>query len=220
MSAQSPLKSKSLPLFPLPEIVLCPGAELPLHIFEKRYRLMIAELIQGDGTFGVINWNPFSRVSFAVGCAAKIVTVQKFPDGRFNILTRGQERFRVKAISSEKPYISALVEWFSDEENEQDLSLLAATVKDSLLNVIRLSSRLADKHVSFPADLPCDPVEISFWAASSFSGLAAEQQLMLEMTSTEARLLRQQELLGIICKNLVARVAIEDAFKADVDSIS
>lgn len=220
MSAQSSLNSSFLPLFPLPEIVLYPGAELPLHIFEKRYRLMIAELIKTEGLFGVINWNPFSRQPLAVGCAAKIMTVQKFADGRFNILTLGQERFRIKSVNTDKPYISAIVEWFDDEENERDLFPLAAAVKNHLLEVIRLSSRLSGKPLVVPPDLPADPKAISFWTASSLSGLAGEQQTMLEMVSTEARLERQQVLLKIICKNLAARVAIEDAFKADVDSIS
>ena len=110
---------RRLPLFPLP-LVLYPKAVLPLHIFEPRYKRMVAHCLEFDRRFGLIfhdpdRFGPFMMESGTVGCIAEIEHMQVMEDGRSLILTRGHERFRIDdGLESELPYYEALVEPYED----------------------------------------------------------------------------------------------------------
>lgn len=117
-----------LPLFPL-EVVLFPGAPLPLHIFEPRYKEMIGECIQGKKRFGVIRVQENSLAD--VGCTAEIVAVTKrYGDGRMDIVTQGRDRFELLEVNQERQFLRGEVLYISDEpeaateqEREQALQL-------------------------------------------------------------------------------------------------
>jgi Lon protease-like protein len=102
-----------IPLFPL-DVVLFPGAPLPLHIFEERYRTMVRRCVEQEQVFGVVC---ASREGLAViGCTARIVrTLQEYPDGRSDVLTEGVERFEIEHLDDTQPYLQADVKFFSDE---------------------------------------------------------------------------------------------------------
>jgi Lon protease-like protein len=103
-----------LPLFPL-QVVLLPGAELPLHIFEDRYKEMIGEVIRDRLEFGVILANEKGIVN--TGCTALIDKVlREYPDGRMDILARGRRRFEIMMLNDERPFLRGSVEFFDDEE--------------------------------------------------------------------------------------------------------
>jgi ATP-dependent Lon protease len=208
-----PLKTlpKEIPLFPLPEVVLFPGCLLPLHIFEPRYRDMLKVVMNGDKMFGVLNVDPTTRRPADVGCAAEVMDVEKLPDGCSNILTIGKGRFRVTELKQDNSYLTGVVEWLEDSDSEADLSPLADQMTQLLKDVVRLSAKLANKTVEFPDDLPSAPTELSFWIAGSFPGLPDEQQQLLEMCETGARLRRETEILTSACKQLAARTALKDA---------
>lgn len=202
---------REIPLFPLPEVVLFPGCLLPLHIFEPRYRHMLKSVMAGDKLFGVLNVDPATRRPAEVGCAAEVIELEKLPDGRSNILTVGKSRFRVVEFQHEQPYLTGRVEWIEDSDTSADLNPLAERMTALLKDVVRLSAKLADKTVEFPDDLPQAPTELSFWIAGSFPGLPDEQQALLEMLQTSARLKRETEILTSACKQLAARTALKDA---------
>ena len=109
-----------LPLFPLP-VVLFPGAPLPLHVFEPRYRQMVARCVEGDGRFGLLyhdpdRHGPFSVEEGSVGCEAEILDFQPLPDGRSLIFTRGRERFAVDdGIEADTPYHECVATAYMDE---------------------------------------------------------------------------------------------------------
>jgi Lon protease-like protein len=116
----------TLPLFPL-GTVLMPGAPLPLHIFEPRYRQLTVDLVTGavpDKQFGVVAVREGRTPDddgmagvHAVGCTAELVDVRRLPDGRFDLVTRGTRRFRLLEIDAEsKPYLTGSVEYLPDEE--------------------------------------------------------------------------------------------------------
>lgn len=101
-----------IPLFPL-DVVLFPGAPLPLHIFEPRYKLMIRRCLNMKLQFGVILSQKNGLAT--VGCTAAIVSVVKqYPDGKIDILTRGDMPFQVKEVFDEKPYFEAAIECFTE----------------------------------------------------------------------------------------------------------
>lgn len=103
-----------LPLFPL-SVVLLPATPLPLHIFEERYKEMMSEVIPARSEFGVVMAKDDGIVN--IGCTATIDRVlQRYPDGRLDLLAIGQRRFRVVSLNDDKPYLRASVEYFNDDE--------------------------------------------------------------------------------------------------------
>jgi len=105
--------SPLLPLFPL-DVVLLPGVPLPLHIFEPRYKEMIAECLAQKRPFGVVRAQDEGVAE--VGCTAEILTVTKeYVDGKMDIVTQGRERFEVMQISQERSFLQAEVLYFQDE---------------------------------------------------------------------------------------------------------
>jgi Lon protease-like protein len=94
--------SDLLPLFPLPNVVLFPNVFLPLHIFEPRYREMVADALASDRMIGMVLLRPgWDRdyegrpPIYGVGCSGVLTHAEKLPDGRYNIVLRGIERFRI-----------------------------------------------------------------------------------------------------------------------------
>ena len=97
----------ALPIFPLPTVVLFPNVFLPLHIFEPRYRQMVADALDGDRIIGMVTLRPGHDEDYdgtppiyATGCSGLITHVEKQADGRYNIILRGLEKF---SIQQEEP---------------------------------------------------------------------------------------------------------------------
>lgn len=118
--------AETLPLFPL-GTVLMPGAALPLHIFEPRYRQLTVDLVTGsvpDKQFGVVavreGWAPDDdglQSLHTIGCTAEVRDVRRLPDGRYDIVTRGGRRFRLLEMDADsKPYLLGSVEYLPDTE--------------------------------------------------------------------------------------------------------
>jgi ATP-dependent Lon protease len=210
MAFSESISVRELPLFPLPELVLFPGRHLPLHIFEFRYRIMMNTVLQGDRRFGVLMLDPATGEPAQVGCCAEILHYQRLPDDRLKVLTIGQQRFRVLRYVREKPYRIGLVEWIEDKPTSRDLIPLASDVDRLLRDVVRLSAKLTSQEIEIPENIPSIPIELSYWVASNLYGVALEQQSLLEMNDTEARLEREAEILTSTRNHLAARTALKE----------
>ena len=209
------LSVRELPLFPLPEVVLFPQEVLPLHIFESRYRIMLQSVLDSDSRFGVVRLDANSKKIADVGCCAQIIKHQTSEDGRSNIVTIGQQRFRILEITREAPFCTALVTWIDDAQvnDQDDLYKLSESVLGALKDVVLLSGKLTDSQTSLPENLPEIPRELSFWIASHLGGPAAdEQQQLLEMQDTTTRLEREFQMLDNTRRQLAARTALKDTF--------
>ena len=102
-----------LPLFPL-DVVLFPGAALPLHIFEPRYKEMIGECLAQHRTFGVVR--AVEQGLAEIGCTAEIITVVKeYPDGRLDLVSEGRQRFELLRVNQERSFLQAEVIMIDDE---------------------------------------------------------------------------------------------------------
>jgi Lon protease-like protein len=102
-----------LPLFPL-ELVLLPGAHLPLHIFEERYKEMIGEALRDHTEFGIVLVS--GRGLEDAGCTATVEDVlREYPDGRLDIVTVGRRRFELLLVNQERSFLRGAVEFFDDE---------------------------------------------------------------------------------------------------------
>ena len=101
----------TIPIFPLPNVVLFPGVFLPLHIFEPRYREMVADALDGDRLIGMVLLRPGWEgdyedrpAVYPIGCAGVITHHEQMPDGRYNIVLRGLEKFKVLDEEDSKTY--------------------------------------------------------------------------------------------------------------------
>ncbi len=109
--------SELLPLFPLPNVVLFPNVFLPLHIFEPRYRAMVADALATDRMIGMVLLRPGWERDYEgrppiypVGCSGVITHAERLADGRYNIVLRGVERFRIVEEDASREYRRAVVE--------------------------------------------------------------------------------------------------------------
>lgn len=212
MTSSSRIAVRELPLFPLPEVVLFPTRPLPLHIFEFRYRIMMNTILESDRRFGVLMVDPVKGTIANVGCCAEIIHYQRLQDDRMKMLTLGQQRFRVLEYVREKPYRVGLVEWLEDHPPTKDLRPLANDVEQLLRDVVRLSAKITEQNIEIPEELPDLPTELSYWVASNLYGVAGEQQSLLEMQDTAARLEREAEILTTTRNHLAARSVLKDTF--------
>lgn len=109
-----------LPLFPLSNVVLFPGAYLPLHIFEPRYRAMVRDALDGGQTIGMVVVRPGQSAAttvpavYATGCAGTIVHHERLADGRYNIVLRGTRKFSIRHEQLTHPYREADVDWLDE----------------------------------------------------------------------------------------------------------
>lgn len=181
-----------LPLFPL-NVVLFPGADLPLHIFEPRYRLMINECYDQARPFGIVlarpESEPLHEQPYSVGTMAEIEALDRMEDGRMNLIAKGGQRFRILSQHREKPYLSGLVEVYSDVSGETDLALdavahqarhLFSTYLEALLSLVERSE--------LEFTLPGNAEELSHFIAHLIDIQDEQKQHMLELTSTRKRL--------------------------------
>lgn len=178
----------SMPLFPLP-VVLFPQMALPLHIFELRYREMIQLCLENQKPFGVILSQ--NNQMFNVGCSARIVKVVKqYPDGEFDILTQGHQRFVVKEYLSGKDYLQGKVHYFNDSEWIQSAEMRIR--KTRLLEKILKSCRALHLRVEFTQGIEDiiqdDHCCISYQFLQQMGFDLLFQQKMLELRSEIQRL--------------------------------
>lgn len=214
----SDLAVRELPLFPLPDVVLFPQEVLPLHIFEPRYRMLLRTVMAEDRRFGVVRWDPQEQKMADVGCCAEILHCQTQEDDRSNIVTMGQQRFRVLDIVREAPFRVGMVSWIEDtvSDGSADLEQLAQDVTRALKDVVELTGKLVGKPSSLPSDLPDLPRELSFWIGSHLGGPVADhQQALLEITDTGERLRQEFTLLDQTRRQLAARTVLKDTFSDD-----
>ena len=180
----------ALPLFPL-SLVLFPGTAIPLHIFEDRYQKMVADVLEGDGLFGLVYHDPdlsgpFMNEPGPVGTVAEIRRHQSLRDGRSLILVRGRGRFRIlEEVVGGAPYFQADVEKYRDSPVDRPKALEARRLRslDLFRNVIAAQPHVPKALPSFDAER-----EISFKLAASARMDPVMQQELLEMQREELRL--------------------------------
>ena len=164
-----------IPLFPLPDVTLFPSSTQPFHIFEPRYREMVADALAGDSIIGMILLQPGFEADyegrppvFAVGCAGVIIASERLPDGRYNIVVRALAKFRVMREDESRPYRLAEVEEISESVEERDRPLLARwrtqieeSVRSAFPGAQMPPSDISDEELvdGLALALPMEPVE-------------------------------------------------------------
>jgi Lon protease-like protein len=181
-----------LPLFPL-DLVLLPGCPLPLHIFEPRYKEMIAECRANDSPFGVVR---IAEKGFAdVGCSAEIVSVVKeYADGRLDIVTEGRKRFEVLHVNQERSFLRAETILIEDEAGNAAADEAARAIQLHA-EILKLAGAMQDISAA-------DKSTISFYLAGSLPLDLDFKQKLLELRSESQRILALTKYLEIILPNI------------------
>ena len=123
----------TIPVFPLPDVVLFPNVFLPLHIFEPRYREMVADALAGDRIIGMALLRPGWETDYegrppvySIGCAGLITFSEQHDDGRYNIVLRGIEKFRISGEDHARSYRVAAVEPLAEDITAEDREIVRA----------------------------------------------------------------------------------------------
>jgi len=167
-----------LPLFPL-SLVLVPTMPLPLHIFEDRYKEMMADLITGQSEFGVVLAKEQGIAN--IGCTAIVDEItRRYDDGRLDLIATGQRRFRITSLDQEKTYLRAEVQYFNDE----DASEVPADLKQKASSAYRRLATFEDVEAMEPK---FERTRISFQLAQLIEDLD-KRQMVLGLRSEIERL--------------------------------
>ncbi len=167
-----------LPLFPL-DVVLFPGAPLPLHIFEPRYKEMIGECLEQKQLFGVVRAQETSLAD--VGCTAEILAVTKtYDDGKLDIVTQGRERFEILELNQERTFLRGEIQYVTDEPDKPTEHELAHAVE-----LHRQILALANSEQDLPED---EDLPLSYHLAGSLPLDLDFKQKMLSLRSEAQRI--------------------------------
>ena len=198
-----------LGLFPL-GIVLLPTEQLPLHVFEERYKELIGECIEGDGEFGLVYADDDGLRDF--GTRARVVEVlTRFEDGRLNILVEGGERFRLTELTDGRSFNTGLVSSLEDVDDPADTPAVDEALRlfDALREVTQSSVEVPER----------TSPQLSFALAAKVELPPDAKLALLGETSERLRLEQVQELLtsAVLTAQRVRRAAERAATNGRVD---
>jgi ATP-dependent Lon protease len=168
-----------IPLFPL-NVVLFPGAALPLHIFEPRYRKMVRNCLENRSEFGMLLALPNGMAG--TGCTAEIVEVAKrYPDGRMDIVTLGRDPFRLIELFDQDPLLEGHIDYLEDQRAPLDTRL-----RRQLMDLYEACHTLV--FGDYPRDTQNHPgIELSYLVADKLPMDLLWKQRILELRSEAER---------------------------------
>ncbi|MCH7843580.1 MAG: LON peptidase substrate-binding domain-containing protein [Chloroflexi bacterium] len=194
---ESPDGLTTLPLFPL-NLVLFPGMDLPLHIFEERYRDMIGECLDKDAPFGVVLIKEGVEVGDPadperIGTSTRILSSEILDQGRMNILTRGERRFEIEEIIQRVPHIVGRVRFLVELEGE-GCAELVPQINDAYVTLVQNLTALTGGYTS-RVSVPENPVALSYAIAAN---LDLEPHLRQSLLVTETAATRLSDLVPLL----------------------
>jgi Lon protease-like protein len=196
--------TEMLPLFPL-GTVLYPGLVLPLNIFEERYRQLVRDLVDGPEPrrFGVITIREGRETGalgvsalYEVGCVAAVREITELPDGRYELVTVGTDRFKLHATDDSLPYLRGEIELLAEPTgDESEAALLVTAVQRGFLSYLEVLATRGPATISVP-ELPDEPILLSYLVAASIIIDLPERQELLAEPDALSRLRAERKLLA------------------------
>jgi Lon protease-like protein len=179
--------ARLLPLFPL-QLVVFPGSATPLHIFEDRYKEMVGEAEAAGTEFGIVLARDGGIMN--AGCTVVVESVLKrYPDGRFDVLTRGRRRFVIQSLNQDKEYLRGEVDYYSDDDPQTAAPELR---KQAVIALQRMRDALAQAAGASDAEPPdaAEPPDLdhpflSFQLAEAVDDLDFRNTLQRSRSETE-----------------------------------
>ena len=196
--------TERLPLFPL-GLVLVPRLVLPLHVFEDRYRAMVRDLLAlpaEERRFGVVAIRSGREVGtdgvralHEVGCTARLRRADAHDDGRFDVVSTGDERFRLVEVHHDRPYLTGTVEMLGDDVGPaEEAAVLAAAVGAAYVDHLRALAAASGAAAAAP-ELPDDVRNLSYLVAATVRVDLEDRQALLAEPDAAARLRAELALL-------------------------
>lgn len=189
----------TIPIFPLPNVVLFPNVFLPLHIFESRYRAMVKDALASDRIIGMVLLQPGFEANYEgrprvypVGCAGVITHSERLPDGRFNIVLRGLEKFRMTGEDESRPYRLAHIEAVPEVASASE----CASIRQHRVRLEALLAAAAEHRrteTRLPSTVPDQDLVNALAQYAAFEPL--ERQALLECDGVLSRCMALIELL-------------------------
>ena len=196
----------TIPIFPLPNVVLFPNVFLPLHIFEPRYRQMVDDALNGDRIIGMVLLRPGYENDYEgrppvypVGCAGVITHAERLADGRFNIVLRGMQKFRIAGEETTRLYREAHVTAMAEPIDDETRAAIRAERRRLETLIVPHAEGAADATV--PSSMPDEDLVNALAQYLHFEPV--EKQALLERDGLLARCRSLIELLEM--KVLVSR---------------
>ncbi|HIN37139.1 MAG TPA: hypothetical protein EYM77_05735 [Dehalococcoidia bacterium] len=194
---ESPDGLTKLALFPL-NLVLFPGMELPLHIFEERYKDMIGECLEQDVPFGVVLIKEGLEVGAPadperIGTSTRILRSEILDQGRMNIVTKGERRFEIEEIIQRVPHVVGRVRFLVELEGEGCAELIPQ-IDDEYVDLVKNLTALTGGYTS-RVEIPEDPIELSYAIAGN---LNLEPHLRQSLLVTETAATRLFDLIPLL----------------------
>jgi len=181
----------AIPIFPLPNVVLFPNVLLPLQIFEPRYRTMVADALEGDRIIGMTLLKPGYEADYegrppvyAIGCAGVITHAQALADGRYEIVLRGLEKFRIVREDDTRPYRIGVIETLPEIVPAADVEPLRR-LRLRLEAVLAAAVERAQAQPRFPPAVPDEDLVNGLAQHLDFD--TVEHQALLECDGVLAR---------------------------------
>ncbi|MBS1702758.1 MAG: LON peptidase substrate-binding domain-containing protein [Armatimonadetes bacterium] len=195
-----------LPLFPL-NSVLFPFSRMQLHVFEQRYRQMIAHCLAHSIPFGVVLIRAGEEVGdtaepYLIGTKVRILDTFHYEDGRYDLTVEGVERFRIRDLDSQEPYLRGHIEPL-DELAEIDEGYLGQLCEEARsLGETLVKEHIDNREFAIRVLFPEEPVQLSFALANMLDFPPLRKQYLLELVETSIRL----ESLIEVLRELVASI--------------
>lgn len=187
-----------MPIFPL-NLVAFPGMTVPLHIFEERYRAMVAHLLDQDDPaerlFAIVAiregyevGSHESRSMYRTGTAMQLITSEAYPDGRYDIAGVGRHRVRVLETVEGTPFLQARVAWLPEDETLEPETAEAAARALASFEEYRRALAALEAEEMLQGRLPRDPALLSYALSATVSLPLTDRQHLLESPTTLERL--------------------------------
>jgi Lon protease-like protein len=190
----------TIPLFPLPNVVLFPGVFLPLHIFEPRYRTMTEEALEGDRLIGMVLLKPGYEAEYEgrppiypIGCSGLITHAERLADGRFNIVLQGLERFRVREEDDGRVYRVGIIERLSGERAADSEERALHDLRHRIEHLLTPMVERAGGEINVPPSMT--DVDVIHALAQYLDLAPIEKQALLECDTVLARATALADLL-------------------------
>jgi Lon protease-like protein len=190
--------------------------DLPLHIFEERYRNMIGECLEQDAPFGVVLIKEGPEVGAPadperIGTSTRILRSELLDHGRINIMTKGQKRFEIEEIVQRVPHVVGRVRFLVDLEGDGCADLVPQ-VNDEYVELVRNLTALTGGYIS-RVDIPKDPIELSYAIAANLEMEPHMRQSLLVTETAATRLFDLIPLLKQGNESLRERIAKQNPFQ-------
>lgn len=219
--AAGPEQLEEIAVFPL-ATVLFPGAILPLHIFEDRYKRMMRYAVENGGVFGLL-YRSDAAIGRetppeigSVGCVAKVNAVVPLEGGRMNVVSTGLIRYRVVGLQQSTPFVVAKIEPLTDDlEPGADLNRIFDDIAETCRKFLEAAQALDESNAPMNQELPEEPEAFSLLVSSALPIDNDAKQTLLEMTSTRLRLSRLRQYVTTALAEYSGRIRIQQRAKGN-----